>query len=72
MAHGDTFKMIKLVGESSKNIEDAVQTALAKSSESVRGFSWAHITDLRINLDTDGSIQAWQATLEAGFKVDGD
>lgn len=70
MASGDTFKMIKLVGESSKGIEDAVKTALAKSGESVRGHSWGHVTDLRVNLGEDGHVQAWQVTVETGFKVD--
>lgn len=72
MAHGDTFKMIKLVGESSQGIEDAVKTALDRSSDSVRDLSWAHVVDVRLNLGPDGSIQAWQATLEAAFKVGAD
>jgi flavin-binding protein dodecin len=72
MAHGDTFKMIKLVGESSKGIEDAVQTALQKAGESLRGQSWAHIVDLRANLADDGSVEAWQVTVETGFKIESD
>ena len=70
MATGDTFKMIKLVGESSKGIEDAARIALEKSSESLHGHSWAHIVDIRANLASDGKIQAWQTTIEAGFKLD--
>lgn len=70
MASGDTFKMIKLVGESSDGIEAAVRTAMAKSGDSLRGHSWAHIVDLRANLAPDGSVEAWQVTLEAGFKLE--
>jgi len=70
MADGDTFKMIKLVGESSGGIESAVKKALSKAGETVRGHSWAHIVDLRANLAPDGSVEAWQVTLEAGFKLE--
>ena len=70
MASGDTFKMIKIVGESSKGIEDAVEVALKKSGSSVHGHSWAHITDLRANLTPDGKVQSWQVTVEEGFKLD--
>jgi len=70
MADGDTFKMIKLVGESSKSIEDAVQTALSKAGKSIHGQSWAHIVDLRANLGADGKVQVWQVSVETGFKVD--
>lgn len=70
MAAGDTFKMIKLVGESTKSIEDAVEVALRKSGESVRGQSWAHIVDLRANLGAGGKVEAWQVSVEVGFKVD--
>lgn len=70
MASGDTFKMIKLVGESSKSIEDAVETALTKSAKSVHGLSWAHIADLRANLTPEGKVEAWQVSVEAAFKID--
>ena len=72
MAHGTTYKFLKLVGESSKDIEDAVQTALQRSGKSVHGHSWAHIVDLRANLAPDGTVQLWQATVEAAFEVDED
>jgi flavin-binding protein dodecin len=65
-----TFKMTKLVGESSESIEAAVRHALGTSASKVHGQSWAHITDLRVGLNADGSIQAWQVALEVAFKVD--
>ena len=70
MASGDTFKMIKLVGTSSKSIEDAVSSALARSSESIRGQSWAHVVDVRANLSGEGQVETWQVTIEAGFNVE--
>ena len=65
-----TFKMEKLVGESSDGIEAAVREALTTSAEHVRGQSWAHITDLRANIDESGGVDRWQVTVEVAFEVD--
>lgn len=64
------FKMTKLVGESPDGVEAAVQEALAKSAQHVRGQTWAHITDLRANLGDGGQIDRWQVTVEVAFEVE--
>ena len=64
-----TFKMTKLVGESSDGIEAAVRKALKTSAANVRGQTWAHIVDLRANLDGD-DVERWQVTPEVAFLVD--
>ncbi len=66
-----TFKMTKLVGESTESIEAAVRAATGTSASHVHGQTWAHITDLRANLTGDGGIDRWQVTVEVAFKVDG-
>ncbi len=67
-----TYKMTKLVGESTKSIEDAVEAAVATSASKVRGLTWAHIVDLRANLAKDGSVERWQTTVEVAFRVEDD
>jgi flavin-binding protein dodecin len=69
---GKTFKMTRLVGESSSSIEDAIKTALRTSGKAVRGHNWARIIDLRANLGEDASIDRWQATVEVAFEVEED
>ena len=65
-----TFKMTKLVGESSQSIEAAVEAAVATSAGKVRNLSWLQVTDIRANLGDDGGIDRWQATVEVAFAVD--
>ncbi len=65
-----TFKMEKLVGESSDGIETAVLEALGTSADKVHGQSWAQITDLRANVNEQGGVDRWQVTIEVAFKVD--
>ncbi len=69
MASGDTYKLIKLVGVSSKSFEDAIQTALNRSAESIQGHAWAQVVDFRVGLSDKAKVTEWQVTLEAGFKV---
>ncbi len=66
---GNTFKMAKLVGESSDGIEAAVLEALGTSADNVDGQTWAHITDLRANINDQGGVDRWQVTVEVAFKV---
>ena len=65
-----TFKMEKLVGESPDGIEAAVLEALGTSAEKVHGQTWAHISDLRANINEQGGVDRWQVTVEVAFKVD--
>jgi flavin-binding protein dodecin len=65
-----TYKMTKLVGESSDGIEAAVRAALATSGTKVHGQTWAHVTDLRMSLADGGGVEEWQVTVEVAFAVD--
>ncbi len=67
---GTSYKMTKLVGESSESIEDAVKVALSTSAAHVHGQSWAHVVDIRCNLGDNASVSRWQVSVEVGFKVD--
>ena len=65
-----TFKMEKLVGESADGIEAAVLEALGTSAKSVRNQTWAHVTDLRANVNESGGVDRWQVTVEVAFEVE--
>lgn len=67
-----TFKMTKLVGESSDGIEAAVRTALATSAENVHGQTWLQVSDIRANVNESGGVDRWQVAVEVAFKVEAD
>lgn len=66
---GNTYKKIELTGTSDTSVEDAVSTALAKASESVRNMRWFEITEIRGAVD-GRNVSQWQVTLKVGFTVD--
>jgi dodecin len=63
------YKHIELTGTSSTSIEDAVQSAIARASKTVRNIRWMQITETRGQID-DGKVVQWQVTLKAGFTLD--
>ncbi len=63
------FKKIELTGTSSVSIEDAVQTAILKAGESVRGMSWFEVVETRGRIEGN-QVTQWQVTVKVGFAVD--
>ncbi len=65
---GKVYKKIDVVGTSSMNLEDAIQRAVAKSSETVRNMSWFEVDEIRGRIE-GGDVTQWQVTVRIGFAV---
>jgi hypothetical protein len=63
------YKTIELVGSSTKGVEDAVKTAVAKASESLRNLRWFEVLETRGHIE-GGRVMHWQVTLKIGFTLD--
>jgi hypothetical protein len=63
------YKLIELTGSSPSGIEDAVQTALAKASETVRNMQWFEVVETRGHIQ-NGKIAHWQVTVKVGFTLE--
>ncbi len=63
------FKKISVTGCSSESFEKAIENAVEKASESLRGLAWFEVKEFRGGLGSDGEIE-WQATIEFAFKID--
>jgi len=66
---GSVYKQIELTGTSHDSIEDAVKSALAKASETVRNMRWMEVTDIRGNIQ-DNMLNVWQVTIKVGFTLE--
>ncbi len=63
------FKKISVTGCSSVSYEKAIENAVEKASESLRGLAWFEVNEFRGGLGSDGEIE-WQATIDVAFKID--
>ncbi len=66
---GNVYKKIELVGSSKDSIEDAIQSAVGKASETTRNLDWFEVDEIRGWID-DGRVQHYQVGLKVGFRID--
>ncbi|MFN2103913.1 MAG: dodecin [Candidatus Promineifilaceae bacterium] len=63
------YKKINITGTSTASVEDAVQNAVKKASETVRNLRWFEVKEVRGAILDDGSLQ-WQVTVKIGFALE--
>jgi flavin-binding protein dodecin len=63
-----TYKIIELVGISSKSYEDAIQNAVKEASQTLKGLSWFEVIQMRGGINKD-KIAEYQVILKVGFRI---
>lgn len=66
-----TYKLIELVGSSPNSVEEAVNSALGKASNTVSNMRWFEVCDIRGNIE-NGQVAHWQVTVKVGFTLKDD
>lgn len=64
-----TYKVIEVVGSSTKSSDDAVRCAIERAAASLRELRWFEVAELRGDVN-EGRITHWQATVKIGFRLD--
>jgi len=64
------YKVVELVGSSDTSIEDAIQTAVRRASQSLRNLRWFEVIQTRGHIE-DGEVRHYQVVLKAGFTLEG-
>lgn len=70
-AMAGTYKLIELVGTSTKSFEEAVQSAVADASKSLRDLAWFEVLEQRGRI-RNGAVHEYQVKLHVAFKVEAD
>lgn len=63
------YKTLELTGSSPTSIEQAVQTAISKASETIRNIHWFNVIETRGHVE-NGKVAHWQVTLKVGFTLE--
>jgi flavin-binding protein dodecin len=63
------YKIVELTGSSTESMEQAVQNAISRASETVRNMRWFEVTETRGHIE-DGRIGHWQVTVKIGFTLE--
>lgn len=63
------YKKIELTGSSKTSIEEAIQNAITKASESLHNLRWFEVVETRGYID-DAAVAYYQVTIKVGFTLD--
>jgi flavin-binding protein dodecin len=63
------YKIVELVGSSETSIEDAIQTAVRRASQTLRNLRWFEVIQTRGHIE-DGEVRHYQVVLKAGFTLE--
>ena len=63
------YKKLELTGSSTTGIQEAIENAVAKASQSIKNMRWFEVVETRGHID-DGKVEHWQVTIKVGFRVE--
>jgi dodecin len=63
------YKTIEITGSSSEGVTQAIDRAVAKASETVRGLDWFEVIEIRGHIE-DAGVAHYQVTLKIGFRLE--
>ena len=62
------IKVIEIIGISSDSFEDAIQQAVAKTAESVKGITGVEVINMNVKVN-DGKISQYRVACKLAFAV---
>lgn len=65
---GNTYKLIDLVGTSQVGVSEAIDAAVVKASETLKGIEWVEVQQIRGRV-ADGHVAEYQVNLKLAFRL---
>jgi flavin-binding protein dodecin len=65
------YKVVELVGSSPTSVEDAINSAVTRASQTLRNLRWFEVLETRGQIE-DGKVQHFLVTLRGGFTLEED
>jgi hypothetical protein len=63
------YKKVELTGSSKVSMEDAIQNAISRASQTLRNIHWFEVVETRGYIE-NGKVDYWQVTIKLGFRLD--
>jgi dodecin len=63
-----TYKVIELVGTSDTGVTEAIDEAVARAAQSIKGLDWFQVGEIRGQIQ-DGKPAWYQVAVKIGFRV---
>jgi flavin-binding protein dodecin len=62
------YKKIELTGSSTASMQDAIENAISKASQTLHDMRWFEVVETRGNIE-NGKVAHWQVTIKIGFAL---
>jgi flavin-binding protein dodecin len=62
------YKKIELTGSSTVGLQDAIENAIARASQTIQNMRWFEVVETRGHIE-NGKIAHWQVTIKVGFSL---
>jgi len=63
------YKTVEITGSSSDGVTQAIDRAVTKASQTLRGLDWFEVTEIRGHIE-EGTVAHYQVTLKLGFRLE--
>ena len=63
------YKTIEITGSSTDGVTQAIDRAVSKASETLRGLDWFEVTEIRGHIE-DSAVAHYQVTVKVGFRLE--
>jgi dodecin len=64
------YKSVEITGSSPDGVNQAIERAIAKASETLRHLDWFEVSSIRGQIGDDGGVAYYQVTLKIGFRLE--
>jgi dodecin len=65
----NVYKSVEITRSSTKGVTEAIDVAVAKSSQTLRNLDWFEVVEIRGHIE-DGSVAHYQVTMKVGFRLE--
>ncbi|MBF6648889.1 MULTISPECIES: dodecin [unclassified Methylobacter] len=62
------YKKIELTGSSTVSMQEAIENAISKASQTLHDMRWFEVVETRGNIE-NGKVAHWQVTIKIGFAL---
>ena len=69
MSDDHIYKSVEITGSSSEGVQQAIDNAVAKASQTLRHLEWFEVVSSRGHVE-EGRIAHYQVTLKIGFRLE--
>ena len=63
------YKTIEITGSSTEGVTQAIDRAVGKATETIRGIDWFEVTEIRGHVE-GSAVAHYQVTVKLGFKLE--